>query len=270
MTERGIPWSQDATVDARVEALLQQWTLEQKVALVSGKLGVEDDPQPTPLPGSRLFSLSDGPAGVRIPDRAMPAGNTTALPAPIALAATWNPELARQYGDVIGAEAAAHGHNVLLGPAVDIARVPLAGRTFESFGEDPLLQARMVVPEIEAIQAHAVQACLKHYIVNNQEYQRGAVDEVVQLYVRHLDSAVERPFQELKGFTRISLQPCETRTVALDLSAGDLAYWNGTRQRFEVESGPIQVRVGQSSEHIHLEQTIEVVPASRADESPPE
>ena len=95
MTERGVSWSRDATFDARVEALLQQWTLEQKVALVSGKLGVEDDPQPTPLPGNRFFSLSDGPAGVRVPNRAMPTGNATALPSPIALAATWNPELAR-------------------------------------------------------------------------------------------------------------------------------------------------------------------------------
>lgn len=86
---------------------------------------------------------------------------------------------------------------MLLGPAVDIAHVPLAGRTFESFGEDPLLQARMIVPEVEAIQAHAVQACLKHYIVNNQEYQRGAVDVRVneralhEIYLPPFAAAVE-------------------------------------------------------------------------------
>lgn len=167
MAEPGTPWNESAVVDARVEALLRQWTLEQKVDLVSGKISAENDARPTSVPGNPIFSLSDVPAGVRAPNRAMPVGNTTALPAPIALAATWSPDLARQYGDIIGAEAASHGHNVLLGPAVDIARTPLAGRTFESFGEDPLLQARMVVPEVEAIQAHTVQACLKHYIVNN-------------------------------------------------------------------------------------------------------
>lgn len=77
---------------------------------------------------------------------------TAALPAPIALAATWSADLARQHGDVLGREARAHGHNILLGPVVDIARAPLAGRTFESFGEAPLRQACLAVPEIQAKQ----------------------------------------------------------------------------------------------------------------------
>jgi beta-glucosidase len=195
MTERVPPWNASPDVDARVEALLQHFSLEEKIDLVSGNVVVADDRHPSP-PSSPIpaFSLSDGPAGVR---RAGQTANATALPAPIALAATWDPDLARQYGEIIGAEARANGRNVLLGPAVDIARAPLAGRTFESFGEDPLLQARLVSPEIQAIQAHPVQACIKHYLVNNQEYQRGTIDARVderalqQIYLQPFRAAVQ-------------------------------------------------------------------------------
>jgi beta-glucosidase len=195
MTEDGETWDTSADVEARVEGLLAQFTPEQKVDLVTGLVVVvhdrrSDPPPPSPVPP---FSITDGPNGVRVADRTMHGGTATALPAAIALAATWSPELAGEYGDLLGAETAAHGHNVLLGPGVDIARAPWAGRTFESFGEDPLLQARLVVPEIEAIQRHRVQACLKHYIVNNQEYQRNFID--VRVDERALQEIYLPPFR---------------------------------------------------------------------------
>ena len=192
MTEQTATWDTSSHVEQQVEALLQQLTLEEKIDLVSGKLVVGDDSTSAPVPqaGRLLFSLSDGPAGVRLANRS--EGGSTALPAPIALAATWNPELARRYGDLLGEEAVATGHNVLLGPAVDIARAPVAGRTFESLGEDPLLQARMVVPEIKAIQARPVEACIKHYIVNNQESERNTID--VRVDERALQGIYLPPF----------------------------------------------------------------------------
>jgi beta-glucosidase len=194
MTDRVPAWSESPGVDAQVEALLQQFTLDQKIDLVSGNLVVSDDTHPSPPPSwIPPFSLSDGPAGVRIASQTANAGRATALPAPIALAAAWNPDLARQYGDIVGAEVRANGHNILLGPAVDIARAPLAGRTFESFGEDPLLQVRLVIPEVQAIQAHRVQACIKHYLVNNQEYQRSTID--VQVDERTLHEIYLPPFK---------------------------------------------------------------------------
>ncbi|MCA9875007.1 MAG: glycoside hydrolase family 3 C-terminal domain-containing protein, partial [Anaerolineales bacterium] len=180
-------------VNEQIETVIQQLTLAEKIELVSGNLVIEklgDDTKPPE--GIPLFVLADGPAGVRIEDKKGEPGKSTNLPAPIALAATWNPELARQYGDLIGREMVATGHNVLLGPAVDIARAPLAGRTFESFGEDPLLQARLVAAEIPAIQAHGVQACIKHYLANNQEYQRSSVD--VQVDERVLQEIYLPPF----------------------------------------------------------------------------
>ncbi|MEN9937840.1 MAG: hypothetical protein RLZZ387_4419, partial [Chloroflexota bacterium] len=198
MTDHPSRWDASEDVEARVETLLQRFSLQQKIDLVSGKVVVASDPWSPPPPESPVppFSLTDGPAGVRIPSKALGTPNTTALPAPIAIAATWDEVLAGRYGDVIGAETRANGHNVLLGPAVDIARAPLAGRTFESFGEDPLLQARLVVPVIRAVQAHAVQACLKHYVVNNQEHLRNSIDVRVderalqEIYLPPVEAAV--------------------------------------------------------------------------------
>jgi len=90
-----------------------------------------------------------------------------------------------------------------------------------------------------------------------------AGDEVVQLYVKHLDSAVERPLQELKGFRRMSLQPGETQTVTLPLAARDLAYWNIAEQRFVIEHDTIQLRIGRSSADIQQETTVNVVSTRR-------
>lgn len=189
MTTGGTVWHTSDAVDEQVEDLLRQLTLEEKIDLVSGINAEHVSSQPGHLP---TFSIADGTAGVRVTNPASQK-TVTALPAAIALAATWSEDAAWQQGNVLGAEAAMTGHNILLSPAVDIARVPHGGRTFESFGEDPLLQARLVVPEIQAMQAHGVQACIKHYIVNNQEYQRNSID--VQIDERTLHEIYLRPFR---------------------------------------------------------------------------
>ncbi|KAB8143057.1 hypothetical protein F8S13_12540 [Chloroflexia bacterium SDU3-3] len=178
-----------------VERLLGQLGLEDKIRIVSGRHAFEHEgaaalPTEPPIPP---FSLADGPAGVRVNHPGNPEKRATALPAPIALAATWDVDAARRYGDLVGAEMAATGHNIMLGPAVDIARVPVGGRLFESFGEDPLLQARMAVAEIRAIQAHGVAACVKHYLANNQESQRASID--VQVDARTLRASTCGPLR---------------------------------------------------------------------------
>ena len=180
MDKPELRWDRSPAVEERVEQLVAQLTLAEKVALVSGRLAVEDDgSEPARPPGIPRLALADSPAGIRLANPMLGDYRATALPAPIALAATWDPDLARRYGRVLGAEAAITGHNIFLAPAVDIARAPRAGRTFESFGEDPLLQSRLAVAEIEAIQAQGVVACVKHYIVNNQEHRRSTIDVIV-------------------------------------------------------------------------------------------
>lgn len=218
----------------QVERLLAQLTLEDKISLVSGQLAVDDDGNIPALPdGLPLLALADGPGGIRVANPTFPDHRATALPAPIALAATWDPDLARRYGDILGAEAAATGHNFLLGPAMDIARAPLGGRTFESFGEDPLLHARMVVPEIEAIQAHSVMACAKHYVANNQEYQRMRIDVRVdertlqEIYLPPFAAAVRegRVAAVMGAYNRVNgTYICENRFLLTDILRGQLGF----------------------------------------------
>jgi beta-glucosidase len=86
-----------------------------------------------------------------------------------------------------------------------------------------------------------------------------AGDEVVQLYVKHLNPSVQRPEQELKGFSRIPLKPGETRTVTLELKGDQLAYWDVSRHKFVVERGSAQIMIGSSSADIKLKKLIKVV-----------
>ncbi|GAB6856093.1 glycoside hydrolase family 3 N-terminal domain-containing protein [Microbacterium xylanilyticum] len=131
MSEKsGADWDSAAT-DARVEELLAQLTLDEKVAFVTGDLNWNFGffAEGVPRLGVPDIQMADGPAGVRINKGDVHEGRATSLPAPIALAATWDPAQAAAYGSVIGAECRASDHNVSLGPAVDIARVPRRRRT---------------------------------------------------------------------------------------------------------------------------------------------
>lgn len=215
-------------VEERVEGLLAGMTLEEKVAFVTGDLnwnyGFYSGPlERLELPG---LQMADGPAGVRINKGDVHEGEATALPAPIALAATWDPSLAHEYGAVVGIECRATDHNVSLGPAVDIARVPVGGRTFESYGEDPLLTGSIGVEMVRGIQAQGVQACAKHYAINNQEDHRSSVDAVIdertmrELYLPPFEALIdEGEVASMMGsFNRVNGDfACENTTLLSDL-----------------------------------------------------
>jgi beta-glucosidase len=168
-------------VDARVEDLLGRLTLEEKISLIHADSKFST--AAIPRLGIARRWLSDGPHGVREdvgPDSWVPAGRTddfsTAMPAGICLAATWNPELSFSEGEAIGQEARWRGKDIMLGPGVNIQRTPLGGRNFEYGGEDPFLSARMAVGYIRGEQAQDVASCVKHFALNNQEFQRGSIN----------------------------------------------------------------------------------------------
>ncbi len=148
----------EATTAEEMEQLAAQIRIERHVAAIE-ELGIP------------RFRITNGPVGVGMGD-GTPSPPATALPMTIALAAGFDPELARDYGDVIGSEAATLGQHVLEGPGVCLHRTTIAGRNFEYFSEDPYLSGVMGVEVTRAIQAHDVIAMGKHYVVNDQEYER--------------------------------------------------------------------------------------------------
>src|SRR4030081_3036896 len=139
-------------------------TEEEKIEIIGGI----SDFYTRPIPRLEIPSLrmSDGPMGVHV------YGLTTAYPAGIALAASWDVDLAQRFGAAMGRDARARGVHVILGPGMNIYRAPMNGRNFEYFGEDPYLAARMAVSLIQGIQAQGVIATAKHFVANNQEYGR--------------------------------------------------------------------------------------------------
>jgi beta-glucosidase len=136
--------------------------------------------------------MTDGPLGVRRYDEPV----ASAFPAGIALAATFSEELARRYGRAVARETKTLGRNVLLGPCVNIARVPHGGRNFESYGEDPLLAGRLASAYVRGVQGEGVAATVKHFAVNNQETDRMTINAVVdertlrEIYLPAFESAV--------------------------------------------------------------------------------
>jgi beta-glucosidase len=164
-----------AGVQVGIDDLVERLTLDEKISLLHGaedpgSLGQAGYVPSVPRLGIPALRLADGPAGVRVSEPA------TALPAPIALACTFDTGLARRYGKVIGHEGRALGQDVLLSPMCNLIRVPYSGRNFETFSEDPLLTADLVAAEITGIQGEGLIATVKHLAMNNQEQDRMSVN----------------------------------------------------------------------------------------------
>ncbi len=189
-------------VAARVDDLLKQLTTEEKVSLLhaDGTFSTAAIPR-LGIPERWML---DGPNGVReeIQQNGWNAAArtddfSTCFPSGIGLAATWSPEVARAEGEAIGEEARARGKDIMLGPAVNIERIPLNGRSFEYFGEDPWLAGRIAVAFIQGEQSRDIASCVKHFAVNNQETNRNSVDVNVdertlrEIYLPAFEAAVK-------------------------------------------------------------------------------
>jgi beta-glucosidase len=157
-------------LEARVDSLLARLTLDEKVSLLSGVNNM--DLPAIPRLGIPSLRMTDGPVGVRLDD----GFRTTAFPAGIAAAASFDTALAGRVAAGMGEEVLALGRDVLLGPCVNLARVPQGGRNFESFGEDPFLAARLAEAWVRGLQGRGALACVKHLAANNQEIRRNTVD----------------------------------------------------------------------------------------------
>lgn len=152
----------------RASELVSQLTRDEKLSLVHGVTGAYvGNVVGVPRLGIPALTLQDGPAGV-----GNGARDVTAFPAPITLAASWDPELVQRWGAAMGSEERGKGVYVHLAPMMNIMRVPTAGRNFESFGEDPFLAAEMAAADVRGIQSAGVVATAKHFVGNEQETLR--------------------------------------------------------------------------------------------------
>ena len=163
---------------------MSRMTLEEKIAMCHAQSKFSTPG--CPRLGIPEIWMSDGPHGVRMEfvwDDWQHAHWTndscTAYPALTCLAATFNPELSYRYGKALGEEARFRRKDIILGPGVNIYRTPLSGRNFEYMGEDPYLSSVMVVPYIRGVQENGVAACVKHFVLNNQEKWRDTINVVV-------------------------------------------------------------------------------------------
>lgn len=188
--------------DEEINAVIAGMTLEEKVMMLHSKTNMSSEG--VPAQGIQDIKYCDGPFGIREegqPNGFMSAGwqldSATYFPTGSALAATWSEEMAYKYGTGMGREARLRGKDVILGPAINIQRLPVCGRSYEYLSEDPMLTARLAVGYVKGVQDAGTAACVKHFAVNNQETNRGTVNSVVdervlrEIYLKAFEAAVK-------------------------------------------------------------------------------
>ncbi|CAI7600629.1 unnamed protein product [Penicillium glandicola] len=223
-------FAQIATAD--IEGLLKQLTQDEKVALLTG----DDFWHTVPIPrlGIPSIRVSDGPNGVRgthffssVPAACLPCGT--------AIGATFDRDLAVEIGHVLAAEAKAKGAHVVLGPTINIARGPLGGRGFESYSEDPMLSGIIAGHYCRGLQEKNISATLKHFVCNDQEHERMAVNSIVtdralrEIYLLPFQVAIAlgKPDAIMTAYNKVNgTHAAENTTLLQDILRGEWA-WDG-------------------------------------------
>ena len=255
----------NAPVEERVEDALSRMTLEEKVGMTTAQSKFSS--RGVPRLGIPEVWHTDGPHGIRpevLWDEWDQAGWTndscTAFPALINLAATWDKEMSLLYGRSIGEEARYRKKDILLGPGINICRTPLNGRNFEYMGEDPYLAGQMVVPYIQGVQENGVAACVKHYAVNNQEFQRTQSNSVVddrtlyEIYLPAFKAAVVEgnAWAIMGSYNLYNGQfNCHNKKLLVDILKGEWGFdgvvvsdWGGCRDDEEAVLNGLDIEMG--------------------------
>ena len=255
----------NAPVEERVEDALARMTLEEKVGMTTAQSKFSS--RGVPRLGIPEVWHTDGPHGIRpevLWDEWDQAGWTndscTAFPALINLAATWDKEMSLLYGRSIGEEARYRKKDILLGPGINICRTPLNGRNFEYMGEDPYLAGKMVVPYVKGVQENGVAACVKHYAVNNQEFQRTQSNSVVddrtlyEIYLPAFKAAVQEgnAWSIMGSYNLYNGQfNCHNKKLLVDILKGEWGFdgvvvsdWGGCRDDEEAVLNGLDIEMG--------------------------
>ncbi len=219
------PVPDSPAIEAQAQAMLQKMSLEDKIKLIGGVDGMYTNAIPSiNLP---RFKMSDASVGVRT------WGPTTAYAGGVALAATWDRTFARELGEGLGRDARARSVNFLLGPGVNIARSPVGGRNFEYLSEDPYLNGALVVPFIQGVESQGVIATVKHYALNDEEFNRHdanvTVDErtMREIYLPAFEAAVTRGHVDavMNSYNMVNgAHATQNKFLNLDVLKGDWGF----------------------------------------------
>ena len=253
--------------DSKIDIIISGMSLEEKIAMLHGN-GMFSSAGISRL-GIPEMKYTDGPFGIREEleknswnSLRLTTDSATFFPTGSALAATWSPDLAFLLGNALGEEAKNRGKDILLGPAVNITRVPTGGRTFEYLSEDPLLSARLTVAYIKGVQDRGVGACVKHFALNNQETNRGRVNVIVdertmrEIYLPPFEAAVKEAnvFAVMAAYNKIAGSWCSedgdllNRILKKEWGFNGLVVsdWGGTHSTVKAAIGGLDVEMGTS------------------------
>lgn len=235
--------------DAEINDIIAQMSLEEKVEMLHSKTNMSSEG--VPRLGIQDIKYADGPFGIReegVPNGFQSAGwvtdSATYFPTGSALAATWSKELAYKYGTGMGTEARKRGKDVILGPAINIQRLPVGGRTYEYFSEDPTLTAALAVGYTKGVQDAGTAACVKHFALNNQEMNRGSVNVICdertmrEIYLKAFEAAVKEggAMAIMPAYNKVSGDYCsENEHLLNEILRGEWGFkgltvsdWGGT------------------------------------------
>jgi beta-glucosidase len=253
--------------DTKIGHIISEMSLEEKIYMLHGN-GLFSSAGIKRL-GIPEMKYTDGPFGIREEmeknswnSMKLTTDSATFFPTGSALAATWNTDLAYLLGTALGEEARTRGKDILLGPAVNITRIPTGGRTFEYMSEDPLLNARLAVGYIKGVQDRGVAACVKHFALNNQETNRVRVNVIVdertmrEIYLSAFEAAVKEAnvFAVMAAYNKIGGSWCsENENLLNQILKKEWGFkglvvsdWGGTHSSVKSAQGGLDVEMGSS------------------------
>ncbi len=259
----GTPQSRLTANDKKINAIIAKMTLEEKVQMLHSKTIMSSEGVPSQ--GIQEIRYADGPFGIRdeVGDGFRPMNWTTDsatyFPTGSALAATWSPELAYRYGHGMGVEGRKRGKDVILGPAINIQRLPVGGRTYEYLSEDPFLAAALAVEYTKGSQDAGTAVCVKHFALNNQETNRGSVNVIAdertmrELYLKPFEAAVTKggAMVVMPAYNKVNGYYCsENNHLLNEILRGDWGFkgftvsdWGGTHSTVGAAMGGLNVQM---------------------------
>ena len=257
----------EAALQVKINGIIKKMTLEEKVAMLHGSATFYS--AGIPRLGIPEVSYDDGPLGVRREEERFgwnsanwTTDSATFLPNGSAIAATWNPEMAHKYGVVMGEEANARKKIVMLAPAFNICRIPLCGRTYEYYSEDPYLNGQLAIQAVKGIQSQHVAACIKHFAANNQEVNRSSINEIIderalrEIYLPAFKVAIQQgnAYTIMSAYNKINGYWCSENDFLLDkvlktewgFKGVVISDWGGTHHTVAAANAGLDVEMGSS------------------------